>query len=289
MIPTINTTVLMSGADYFDDQAAINPFMDKTVAINRAVAQAEHTAIKAALEQAGIKVIKVDPPVNCQDGVYTANWAVIRGDKAVLSTLPNARKAEEPYAEQILKDLGKTIYKVPDGLHFSGQGDALPCGNYLFCGSGYRTDPAAHQFLADTLGYQVISLQTIPQLDVGGQPVINADSGWPDSYFYDIDLALSVLSPTLIAWCPDAFTPESQAKIRALTDLDKIEVSLQEAEKAFACNLVSTGETVVMSATAPDLKANLEAKGFQVVTPQITELAKGGGYIRCTTLTLDNK
>jgi hypothetical protein len=30
----INSTVLMSGADYFDDGQAINPFMDKSVKID---------------------------------------------------------------------------------------------------------------------------------------------------------------------------------------------------------------------------------------------------------------
>ncbi|MFA5004325.1 MAG: arginine deiminase-related protein [Candidatus Saccharimonadales bacterium] len=288
MSPKINKTVLMSGANYFDDQAAINPFMNTSVPINRAKAQVEHDSIRAALEQAGVKVLKVNPPVDCQDGVYTANWALVRGDRAVLSTLPDVREAEEPYAEHILQDLGKQVFKVPDGLHFSGQGDALPCGNYLFTGTGYRTEAAAHQFLADTLGYNLISLQAVPELDETGRPVINAVSGWPDSFFYDIDLALSVIRPDLIAWCPKAFTSESQAKIRAITDLDKIEVSLEEAKRSFACNLISTGEVVIMSATAPDLKAAIEAKGLKVVTPVITELAKGGGYIRCTTLTLDN-
>ena len=31
---------------------------------------------------------------------------------------------------------------------------------------------------------------------------------------------------------------------------------------------------------------HLESRGLRVFTPEITELAKGGGYIRCTTLTL---
>ena len=42
-----------------------------------------------------------------------------------------------------------------------------------------------------------------------------------------------------------------------------------------------------MSAHAPKLKAELEARGLTVLTPEVSELAKGGGYIRCTTLTLD--
>jgi N-dimethylarginine dimethylaminohydrolase len=287
MSAKINRTVLMSGADYMADSSAINPYMIKGAPIDIPAAQAEHRAIQQALQDASVKIITVPPPADCQDGVYTANWALVRGNKAVLSALPNARKAEEPYAEKVLKDLGKTVYKVPDGLHFSGQGDALPCGNYLFAGSGYRTDRAAHRFVADTLGYDVVSLHTIPKRNMFGMPVKNADSGWPDSFFYDIDLALSVIRENLIAWCPKAFTKESQRKIRALTDIEKIEVAFEEAKYAFACNLVSTGETVIMSAHAPQLKAKLESRGLKVITPEITELAKGGGYIRCTTLTLE--
>ncbi len=286
----------MSGVDYFDDQAAINPFMNSKVPIDRTVAATEHTAIKQALEAAGVSVQQVKPPLNCQDGVYTANWALCRGNKAVLATLPAARRAEEAYAREVLQKLGKTVYKVPDGLHFSGQGDALPCGNYLFAGSGYRSDAGAHQFLADTLGYQVITLQAKPQRQLFGlgKPAINKSSGWPDSFFYDIDLALSVLrgpkngQKGLIAWCPEAFTPASRHTLQAFDGVDKIEVPYSEARKAFACNLVSTGQTVVMGDGAPIFRAALESQGFTVFTPHISELAKGGGYIRCTTLTLDN-
>jgi len=283
----INATVLMSGVDYFDDQAPINPFMHADVAIDREKARAELNSIRSALESAGVQVLQVSPPPNCQDGVYTANWALIRGDTAVMSVLPNARKREEAYAERIVREQGKTVLKIPHGLRFSGQGDALPCGNYLLAGSHYRTDQTVHEFLAAQLGYEVISLRTVPARDSTGNPAMNAASGWPDSFFYDIDLAMAVLRDDLFAWCPDAFEPASQEKIRGLP-LRKIEVCLREAMQGFACNLVSTGETVVMSANAPELRAAVEAEGITTITPEITELTKGGGYIRCTTLTLSN-
>jgi N-dimethylarginine dimethylaminohydrolase len=290
----LNTKVLMSAATYFDDGQAINPFMNKKVAVDRDKAQAEHDHIRQALSEAGVQVVTVPAPQDCQDGVYTANWALVRGDTAVMSTLPNARKGEEPYAEQVLRDLGFKTVKVPDGVHFSGQGDALPCGDLLFAGTGYRTERPAHDFVARTLGYKVISLQTIPKRNWFGRAIKNKDSGWPDSFFYDIDLALSVLRwpegghKGLIAWCPEAFVPKSRKILRELDKVDKIEVSFKEAWGAFACNLVSTGSTVVMSSSAPNFKSELENRGFKVVTPEISELAKGGGYIRCTTLTLSN-
>ena len=276
----------MSGADYFADTFAINPYMDSSIAVNQDLAESEHADIKRQLEQAGIEVTVVGAPEGCQDGVYIANWGLCRNNKIILSSLPNKRLAEEPYAKKIFEGLGLEIIASP--YRFSGQGDALPCGNLLFCGSHYRTDPRMHDFLAQNLGYEVIGLQTIPRLDANGQEVTNSVTGWPDSFFYDIDLAIGILSPELIAWCPEAFTPESRQKI-SLIDIDKIEVSFAEATEGFACNLVSNGETVVMSAHAPNFKADVEAHGLKTLTPNVGELGKGGGYIRCTTLTIDNK
>lgn len=291
----INRTVLMSDALNFSAEQAINPYyFDSHTDVS--TAQMEHSSIQVALKLAGIDVVTIASPTDSQDGVYTANWALVRGEKAIPSRLPNVRKAEEAYARIALRDLGKEIIEVPDGLRFSGQGDALACGNYLFCGNGYRSDLAAQEFAADALGYTRIQLQTIPQLDKNGLPVINPISGWEDSFFYDIDLALSIIrhpegnKPGLIAYCPEAFVEESRLQIEALETsgaIETIRVSLDEAERAFACNLVSTGESVVMGDGASELTSSLESHGLTVFTPHIQELSKGGGYIRCTTLTLD--
>ncbi len=287
-----NRTVLMSDAQHFRADEAINPYYGDT-AVNSSDAIAEHDAIKAALIEAGVNVITVPSPIDSQDGVYTANWALVRGDTAILSRLPGVRKAEEVHAADALRSLGKTVVYAPEGLKFSGQGDALPCGPYLFCGNGYRSDEAAQIFAAETLGYERIQLRTIPKLDEQGVPVINSVSGWADSYFYDIDLALAIISHPrgdkkgVIAYCPEAFDTQSQALLASFDDIEKIIVSLDEAQQAFATNLVSTGETVIMSAHAPKLTAELVKHGLKVLTPEVQELAKGGGYIRCTTLSID--
>ncbi|MGZ6005178.1 MAG: arginine deiminase-related protein, partial [Candidatus Saccharimonadales bacterium] len=190
----INQTVLMSGADYFSDQFAINAHMFRQSPVNIERAKQDHANIRQALESAGVKVVQVAPPANCQDGVYTANWALCRGNKALMSVLPNKRQAEMPYAEKVLRDLGKEIVKLPEGLRFSGQGDALPAGNYVFVGSNYRTDLATHAHIKELLGYEVITLQTIPKRRFWGYGprIVNKVTGWPDSYYYDIDLALAI-------------------------------------------------------------------------------------------------
>lgn len=282
----------MSDANHFAIDAPINPYYHNDH-IDRELAIYEHNNIRKLLIKAGIQIVKVPSPSACQDGVYTANWALVRGDTCVLSRLPNARCNEEAYAERVLKALGKKVIRLPKGLKFSGQGDALPCGDLLFCGSGYRSDEAAQEFAANALGYERIQLQTIPQTNETGNTIVNKASGWPDSFFYDIDLALAIIKPPingkkgLIAYCPTAFTKESQQKLAKLESVDKIEVCLNEAQTAFATNLVSTGKTVIMSAKAPKLVAELKRHGLEVLSPEITELVKGGGFIRCVTLTLD--
>lgn len=292
-MPNFNHTVIMSSARFLDNEQPINPYYTPE-AIDTEKAQAEHDAIRQHLTDAGVEVRVVEAPSTSQDGVYTANWALIRGDKAVLARLPQARRSEEAWAERTLQDAGFEVIRVPEDWRFSGQGDALPCGNYLFCGSAYRSDERAQAFAAHTLGYERIQLQAKPQLDAAGEPVTNLSSGWLDSFYYDIDLALSIIRPPqagkkgLIAYCPEAFTEESQRRLEAFDGVDKILVSEHEAKQAFACNLVSTGDAVVMSAQAPHLKAELEQRGLKVVTPEITELSKGGGYIRCTTLSVND-
>ena len=288
----INQKVLMSDAINFSNEQPINPYYHQE-SINCDQATIEHDNIRNLLIQSDVNVESVSSPIGCQDGVYTANWALVRGDTAVMANLPNARKDEEKFAEKILEVLGKKIIHIPENLKFSGQGDALACGNLLFCGSGYRSDEQAQKIAAEALGYDRIQLRTVPKLDDSGNPIINSASGWPDSFFYDIDLAIAIIKPItdsqkgLIAYCPEAFTAESQSILANLDAVDKITVSIDEAKNGFATNLVSTGDTVIMSAHAPNLTNELRGHGLTVLTPEIAELAKGGGYIRCMTLTIN--
>ncbi|MBP5204749.1 amidinotransferase, partial [Candidatus Saccharibacteria bacterium] len=90
----INQKLLVSGADYFADTYEINPYYtSKGIDVEKA--KKEHALILDCFKEAGIELIKVDPPKDCQDGVYTANWALVKDGVAVMARLPEARKAEE--------------------------------------------------------------------------------------------------------------------------------------------------------------------------------------------------
>ena len=281
----INQKLLVSGADYFADTYEINPYYtQKSIDIEKA--KAEHAAILDCFREASIELVKVDPPKDCQDGVYTANWALVKDGIAIMSRLPEARKAEEPYAKTQLEKLSIKTLEVPGDHLFSGQGDSLICGKYLFAGRGYRSDPESQQFAAETLGLELVQVHAKPQLNDDGTEHINPFTNHADSFWYDIDLAISVIDEHTIAYCRDALDEESQQKIDALTDIDKIVVDYDECTKGFANNLVSTGKHVIMSNHAPKLQAALESRGLICLTPDVTELKKGGGYIRCVSLWL---
>jgi N-dimethylarginine dimethylaminohydrolase len=296
-MPKINQVVLMSGADYFNDEFAINAQMNSSIQVDVEAAIKEHESIKQAFISAGITVKQVPPPSTSQDGVYTANWALTKANKALMARLPNKRKTEEAYALKALQDLGVETLVLPDNVErFSGQGDALPCGDIVFTQSPFRTSLEAHQYIKTMLGFnEVVSLNTKPKrLFKFGPARTNKITGWPDSPTYDIDLALAVLKwpegdqKGLIAYCPDVFKRSSRKLLKAYDKVDKIIVDKDEALKAFCLNLVSTGETVIMNSRAPKFQAALSAHGLKTITLDLPELRKGGGSIRCSSLTLDN-
>ncbi len=285
----------MSDARYFTNKNAINALMNSKDKVNQIKAIKEHDSIVKALRQVGIEVMKVPSPTNCQDGVYVANWAFILDGKALLSRLPNTRRPEELYANKVLKQFNLKIINMPQNIKsFSGQGDTLVCGDYIFCQSPYRTSINAHQELKRLFpDKKIISLQTKPKRKFWiGPKKINKITGWPDSRTYDLDLALAVLKPKinnkncLIAYSLTLFTRKSKKLLKSLKDVDKIKVSKKEAIKYYALNLVSTGEHVILNSGTTKFIKSLKEHGLKTTELDLPELRKGGGSIRCTTLTL---
>src|SRR5690606_200451 len=160
------------------------------------------------------------------------------------SMFPPERQGETPHYRKWYQENGFEVIEPP--YRFSGQGDALPCGNLAICGTGWRTDVRMHQLIADNLGYEIVPVHTV------------------SDEWYDIDLAVAIISPSLIAFCAEAMEPESYKRLTSLPGVDYILVSLEEAQN-FACNLVSDATTVTMCDSAPKLAKALEDRGLKVV------------------------
>lgn len=263
----MNKHLLVTDAKNFRVDFEINPYMHEVDQPDPAAAIAQHEAIMQAHRDAGRTLEYLPTVADCPDMIYVANSGLTRGKKVILSHLPKERQPETPHYREWYKQHGYEVIEPP--ALFSGQGDALPCGDRVLMGTGWRTDPQLHSFVAENLGYEVVSLQTT------------------GSEYYDLDLAVAILRPDLIAFCAEALEPTSAEKLANLPGVNHILISLGET-KNFAANLVSDGQTVVMTDNAPDLAAAIQAHGLKTIQLPTDQLAKGGGAIRCTSLALDN-
>lgn len=293
--PQFNSEVVMSGAEFFSNAAALNPYMHPEEEVDVARAIQQHGVIAQALESVGVKVILGGTPEDCQDGIFTANWAVtgIDEETVLLGNLPSVRGPEKLHYKPLYQRLGKKVLELREDWYFSGQGDALRYGDKLLCGQDYRTtNPKdVHAFLEHNLGYDVVSLKTKGLLDFNGQPLINRVTGLPESEFYDIDYAIGIVrwpsneQAGLLAVCKDAFDEANLEVIQSLPNTKILWTPYEEANGVSACNLVSTGSAVVMNAGAPVLSSLIRAEGLTVIETENDELKKNGGSVRCTTNT----
>src|SRR3546814_387496 len=101
----LNTRLLVSDARFLEPKG-INAYEHTDDQPDLAASIAEHKAVVEAYKEAGIHIEQVASPQDCQDGVFTANWGLTWKGRALMSSLPNLRQAEEPYAEATLKKLG---------------------------------------------------------------------------------------------------------------------------------------------------------------------------------------
>ena len=188
----MNTELLVSDTRHYRIDYEINPYMCTAVQPDPASAAAEHATIVAAHRAAGRIIHFISAAPECPDMVYTAIAALVRGDRAVLGSPPPQQRPRSPTSEPGCR---RTVIEVLDAPYaFSGQGDALPCGDLLLAGHGQRTDRRMHAVLADHLGYDILALRTSgPQ-------------------WYDLDLAVAVIhNPHTIAYCPAALDRPSRS------------------------------------------------------------------------------
>ncbi|EQD83543.1 hypothetical protein N599_24665, partial [Saccharopolyspora erythraea D] len=90
----MNTRLLVSDAEHFRIDYEINPYMTTDNQPDTALAVAEHKAILEAHLNAGRFLEHVPSEPECPDMVYVANSALVCGGRAVLGSLPAARRPE---------------------------------------------------------------------------------------------------------------------------------------------------------------------------------------------------
>jgi N-dimethylarginine dimethylaminohydrolase len=222
------------------------------------------------LEEAGARVLLMQPVAGLPDLVFTANAALIHRQNAVLAQFRHAqRQGEESHDAAWLAAAGFEVHRLPRGVFFEGAGDALYCGDTLFAGYRIRSDVRGHQQIGALFGCRVIPMELI------------------DPYYYHLDTCFCPLAPGQAIYLPEALDNYGRRALQEAVD-DLIVVDVEEA-RSFACNAVVVGKTVITNVGCPKLHAALRAAGYQPRETPLGEFVKAGGSAKCLTLRLDGE
>jgi N-dimethylarginine dimethylaminohydrolase len=235
-----------------------------------ALAREQWQGLREKLLSLGCEVELLAPKEKLPDMVFTANAGLVVGKKFIRSNFRFVeRRGEEPHFEKWFAERDYELVRLPEGLFFEGEGDALFCGNTLFCGYRFRSDIRSHQFIGDILKSLVISVE------------LTSDR------FYHLDTCFCPLPDGSAIWYPQAFDEYGQQAIRHHIP-DLIEVTPEEAAH-FACNAVVLGKEIILPQDCPTLYAALVARGYRPQPLPMTEFLKAGGACKCLTLFLPQR
>lgn len=257
---------LMCAPEHFEVSYAINPWMDPTATVDRALALSQWDALRRTYLGLGHQVETIAPVPGLPDMVFAANGGLVVEGRALGArfTFPE-RAAEGPAYLSWLAAAGLDAAVEPVHVN-EGEGDFLVVGDLVLAGTGFRTHPGAHAEVQEHFGVPVVSLQLV------------------DPRYYHLDTALAVLDDTTVAYYPGAFSAGSLAVLRRLFP-DAILASAEDAA-VLGLNAVSDGRHVVLPAVATDLAGQLADRGFVPVGVDLSELLKAGGGAKCCTLEL---
>jgi len=265
------THILMCPPTYFKVEYAINPWMQLGAEpVNRDMAQAQWDELKAAIETTGAMVHTIPAVDGLPDMVFAANSAFAYGNQAVIAEFKHVERRPEADAyANWYQAQGYDVTRLPAGVVFEGQGDALMWGGRVFSGYKARTDIASHNWLTAKSGLPVISMELI------------------DPRFYHMDVCFAPLNNGDVLVYPKAFDSYGLQVLEAnIPKAHWIEITDAEA-CAFACNAVPVHNTVITN-TMPDnrLRDLLATKGQTLVEVDMSEFLKAGGSAKCLTIRL---
>jgi N-dimethylarginine dimethylaminohydrolase len=262
--------LLLCAPDYYGIEYEINPWMSRARNAVPALARAQWGRLKDTLQGLGHEVVLVPPRVGLPDMVFTANAGLVVGDKFMRSNFRfRERQGEAGHFERWFREHGYEVVPVPQECCFEGEGDALFCGDVLFCGYRFRSDVRAHQFLGELLNCLVVSVELV------------------EPRFYHLDTCFCPLPDGGAIWHAAAFDSYGQRVIREHTRY-LVDVAPEEA-RYFACNAVVLGEDIVLPEECPHLCGALGERGYRLHPLPMTEFIKAGGACKCLVLLLPQR
>ncbi len=233
---------------------------------DRDLALRQHAEMVDAYRQAGVAVHLLDASEEQPYGVYARDSNFMTPFGAVVTQLANPRRRGE-YANVLRFYLSHDIpvYDLVSAGNFEG-GDfnMIAPGCVLIGYTGLRGEEVAAR--------QVGGWMEAEGIEVRYAPI--------DEYYVHIDLMVCMLAEKLAAVCLDTTDPDIVAWIEA-KGIEVVPVSFRET-MGLGCNVVALGNDRVLSSTAaPELNARLQALGFEVYAPDMSQFQLAGGGVHC--------
>lgn len=218
-------------------------------------ARAQHKAYEDLLDRLGARVFSLPEEPDLPDAMFVEDPAIVFDEVAVICPLgTETRRKEAPSLAAALEPYRKLAYvKLPGTLE---GGDVLRVGKRVFAGVTKRSNPEGIRQLAVIVakfGYELTAV--------------------PVSGCLHLKSAVTFLGrKTLLA---------NRAWFEAMrfAGFEWIDVDPSEAH---AGNALTVGETVVFPASFPKTRERIEARGFKVVSLDISELQKAESALTCS-------
>ena len=262
--------ILMCRPDYYGIKYEINPWMKVEIQSEQALAKTQWENLYDILKnelKADIKL--VEPHEEVPDMVFTANAAVMYGNKAIISRFKHPqRQPEEKYFAKWFEENGYEVITLLEDMSFEGAGDALYLGETLYSGYVPRTGISSHLYIAELLNIHVISLELV------------------NNSFYHLDTCFCPLKDDYLIYYPGAFDKYANKVIENNVPPEKRIVVNEEEASYFTCNAVNINDAVVTNITTERFSGLLREKGFKHYQTDLSEFMKAGGAAKCLTLKL---
>ncbi|MCZ4511389.1 amidinotransferase [Streptomyces sp. ActVer] len=250
---------------FFNVSYSINPWMNPSRPTSTERGLAQWKTLHDLLAELGHTVELVEPVAGLPDMVYSANGATVIGGRALVARFRYEQRVDESTA--YLEWFRVRGWEARQAEYVNeGEGDFLYTGDVVLAGSGFRSEPKAHDEMREFFGKPVLGLKLV------------------DERYYHLDTAIAVLDTNEIMYNPEAFSPRSRALL-AERFPDAILADASDAA-VFGLNAVSDGLHVVIPQQTERLPDQLRERGFVPIGIDMTELLKGGGGAKCCTLEL---
>jgi dimethylargininase len=223
--------------------------------VDVAQAVAQHAAYEAALREAGLEVRRLPPLDDFPDAVFVEDTALLLGEHAVILRPGAASRAGETETTATGLADSFTLHRLETG-HVDG-GDVLRIGRTLYVGISTRTDMAGIRALGGLVGR--LGYEVMPVPVAGGLHLKSAATCVND---------VLVHNPAWIA--PHHFA-----------GTDALAVATGEE---LGGNVLLAGKALLTPADSPGTAEALAARGFDIVSLDISEMRKADAALTCMSL-----